>query len=386
MTTRERRAGRPTAPRRRGQARPPTPTAAPSRLLRLVASEAVLDAAYAWLCERRTDYSHHDEVWQLRRDWPAVKAHLHARLLAGRYRFAPLTRVYRHDDVLDVWTARDALVLKAIALVLTDALLPRLSSRCVHLAGRGGAKAAVRAVTRALSAHRFVFRTDVRHYDASIDHDRLLSQLQTHLDDPRLLDLLSHYLRRTVYDDGLYHDVRRGISRGCALSPLMGALFLDALDRRMEQTGLFYIRFMDDWVILAPTRWRVRHAVRLVHEVLAERRVETHPEKTFVGRISRGFDFLGYHVTPHVLSMATTTWAACAARANQLYEHGASLRRIGQYVRRWERWARSGGVGPVDLRPAAVVVGGVRRRLAAHSSIERIPGKQPPVRRSFATV
>jgi hypothetical protein len=33
----------------------------------------------------------------------------------------------------------------------------------------------------------------------------------------------------------------------------MVAIYLEALDRRMEVTGLNYARFMDDWVILAPT-------------------------------------------------------------------------------------------------------------------------------------
>lgn len=32
---------------------------------------------------------------------------------------------------------------------------------------------------------------------------------------------------------------------GRPLSPLMGAFFLDDLDRRMDHSGLFYVRFMD---------------------------------------------------------------------------------------------------------------------------------------------
>jgi len=75
----------------------------------------------------------------------------------------------------------------------------------------------------------FVFRTDVKRYYASISHDILFSQLQDVIDDPRLLDLLRQYLRRTVYDDGLYKDIGQGLSLGCSLSPLMGALFLDRL-------------------------------------------------------------------------------------------------------------------------------------------------------------
>ena len=35
----------------------------------------------------------------------------------------------------------------------------------------------------------------------------------------------------------------------------MGALYLDVLDRRMAEAGLCYARFMDDWVILSPTRF-----------------------------------------------------------------------------------------------------------------------------------
>ena len=35
----------------------------------LIASDAVLDEAYAWLCDRRKDYSPHDDVWKLRERW-----------------------------------------------------------------------------------------------------------------------------------------------------------------------------------------------------------------------------------------------------------------------------------------------------------------------------
>jgi hypothetical protein len=41
-------------------------------------------------------------------------------------------------------------------------------------------------------------------------------------------------------------------------------------------------------VILAPSRWKLRAAIRLVNETLAELKVEQHPDKTFIGRVSRG--------------------------------------------------------------------------------------------------
>jgi len=88
----------------------------------------------------------------------------------------------------------------------------------------------------------------------------------------------------------------------------MGAFYLKLLNERVEKTGLAYARFMDDWVILAPTRWKLRAAIRLVNDTLAELHVEPHPDKTFIGRISRGFDFLGYAFTPRGWRQPRRRW------------------------------------------------------------------------------
>lgn len=55
---------------------------------------------------------------------------------------------------------------------------------------------------------------------------------------------------------------------------MMGALFPDMLDRRMEATGLIYAHFMDDCAVFAPTCWKLRRAVRIVNETLAKLLVE----------------------------------------------------------------------------------------------------------------
>ena len=85
-------------------------------------------------------------------------------------------RVARESGAeIDLWSARDALVLKALALVLGERL--PVSRRCVHVKGHGGAKAAVRQVLRRLPEARFVLKTDVASYYASIDHVKLLDRL-----------------------------------------------------------------------------------------------------------------------------------------------------------------------------------------------------------------
>jgi hypothetical protein len=83
--------------------------------------------------------------------------------------------------------------------------------------------------------------------------------------------------------------------------------------------------------------------------------MQQHPDKTFVGRISRGFEFLGYSFSALGLSgIARVTGERFVERVTQLYEQGADKVRIGQYIRRWCRWLTSGShgaVSPVSTTP-----------------------------------
>jgi RNA-directed DNA polymerase len=60
---------------------------------------------------------------------------------------------------------------------------------------------------------------------------------------------------------------------------LIGAFFLNALDTAAAKLRLFYIRFMDDILILAPTRWQLRGAVKVVNQTLGALSLEKHPTR-----------------------------------------------------------------------------------------------------------
>lgn len=77
---------------------------------------------------------------------------------------------------------------------------------------------------------------------------------------------------------------------------------------------------MDDIVVLAPTRWKLRQAVRVVNQTLDSLQLEKHPDKTYIGRVEKGFDFLGYHISPDGLVVATATLERFLERVIQLYE------------------------------------------------------------------
>jgi hypothetical protein len=122
---------------------------------------------------------------------------LEAELRTGRFRVGPLRVIAKADgEVLHLWSARDALVLKALALVIGPVL--RFSPRCVHVKGHGGLKAAVREVQQRLPEYRHVLRTDVKGFYESIDQSILLAQLSGQIHDAVVLDLLGQAIERTV--------------------------------------------------------------------------------------------------------------------------------------------------------------------------------------------
>ncbi len=158
---------------------------------------------------------------------------------------------------------------------------------------------------------------------------------------------MNHYnLKRRTERGGLIWEYGCGIPLGCPLSPIIGAFVLHTLDERMARLEMCYVRYMDDILVLAPTRWRLRHAVKVVNQELGALDLVKHPDKTFIGRIERGFDFLGYHISPAGLTVAQHTIERFVTRVTQLYEHEPGepfdSARLGDYVSRWVRWTTAG--------------------------------------------
>ena len=80
-----------------------------------------------------------------------------------------------------------------------------------------------------------------------------------------------------------------------------------------------------------------------------------HPDKTFIGRLENGYDFLGYHIGPGELRLAKKTIENFINRSLRLYEQKppeSRQRRLEAYITNWMRWAY-GGPGECGLMCSA---------------------------------
>lgn len=306
-----------------------------------------IDTAYQWLCQQRKHFPPNADVWHLRFHWSRLRPQLKQQCLNGCYTLSPLQAVTMAcGKTIHLWSACDALVLKMLTKVLGPML--GISPHCTHVKGHGGLKASVRELQQALPEYTFVMKTDVKQYYESINHTLLLRQLNAVITDRFAWRLLYQYVNRSIDKGGNFHNPACGISRGCPLSPLMGAFYLKGLDEELGSNAqVYYVRYMDDIIILAKTRWHLRGAIKTLNSVFNALKLSQAPNKTFIGYIEKGFDFLGYYFSRKRLSLAAKTIENALEKRRQLYEQqktapdkGAAI--LGDYVTRWRRWTRAG--------------------------------------------
>lgn len=141
----------------------------------------------------------------------------------------------------------------------------------------------------------YAIKGDIHHYFQSIEHDRLKATIRRIIKDKETLALLDR-----IIDSG--GEGGKGIPVGNLTSQLFANLYLDRLDKFVKETlhVRYYIRYMDDFVILSPDKAYLRRVLQQIEEFLAlELGLLLNP-KTTILNCKNGVDFCGYrHYADH---------------------------------------------------------------------------------------
>jgi RNA-directed DNA polymerase len=148
--------------------------------------------------------------------------------------------------------------------------------------------------------HR-VIDLDLKAYFDNVRHDLMLSKLATRIQDDDLMWLCKSILKAGG---------KRGLPQGSVIGPLWANVFLDGVDRMLEQAQaatkqgsydvVSYTRYVDDLVVLVSTHPRAAHWAAVVEtrlrEELGKLDLTLNEEKSRTVNFGAGepFDFLGY--------------------------------------------------------------------------------------------
>lgn len=108
-----------------------------------------------------------------------------------------------------------------------------------------------------------VYDADLSKYFDTIPHDKLQLALKERIADSRLLKLINKWLKVPVYENGQYKSGKRnrtGTPQGGVISPLLANIYLNLLDRIVNnprsmfwKAGVQIVRYADDFVLIGKT-------------------------------------------------------------------------------------------------------------------------------------
>ena len=80
----------------------------------------------------------------------------------------------------------------------------------------------------------------------------------------------------------------------------MGGSLLYHIDAEFNaKEDIYYARYMDYFILLTGTRWRLRQSVARLNELPDRGGFKQHPDKKYIGKISHGMDWLGAQFDEH---------------------------------------------------------------------------------------
>lgn len=161
---------------------------------------------------------------------------------------------------------------------------------------RGCHMAVRRVLQLKRQGYQHVLDADIKGFFNNIPHHVIMNGVSELVADGNILYLVEQFLKAGVVEDGVFTATSMGTPQGGVISPLLANITLNSLDWTLHYAGFRFIRYADDFVVLARSQARVCEARELVQQHLASIGLSLSAEKTKVTNFRQGFAFLGFDI------------------------------------------------------------------------------------------
>lgn len=235
----------------------------------------------------------------------------------------------------EIWAAnfRDRIVQHVVYNRISPKIHNLLSpDTCACIPGRGTHYAAKRlhskaqSVTNSWKEEAYYLKCDFANFFNSLNKEIMYQQVAEVFQHKDLLWLIRKIIfhdprnnyknNSTKYKDSLvpnhksllYNDIMVGIPIGNITSQLLANFYLRKMDNFInKKLKVQYVRYVDDFVILSKDKTQLKQILKDIKIFIKDLKLELSLKKTFINKINRGVDFVGFVSKPHHLEIRKRT-------------------------------------------------------------------------------
>jgi len=253
---------------------------------------------------------------------------------------------------------RDRIIHHAIVNILEVIFCKRfIYDSCANQLGKGTLFALKRfekfqrMVTKNYTRHAFCLKADIKHYFQEVNHNILLSIIKKKVSDIKTISLIekinanSERRERERLTSWLESQDKKGMPLGNLTSQFFANIYLTELDYFIKHKlkVKYYIRYVDDFVILHQSREHLEILKKEINKFLKERlKIELHSQKSRIISLLEGVDFVGFRNFSHQRLLRKRNIRTMRRKIMFFKEGTYDFKSIAEIYQGWQAYAKWG--------------------------------------------
>ena len=197
---------------------------------------------------------------------------------------------------ITIASIKDKIVQRAIYNAISPFFEKIFSNKSyAYRANKSPLKAINRVKDFITKGDKAVLKTDIDDFFESINQEKLIEILKQYIQDKKLITLISIFIKIGKIKKIDYFEHNIGVYQGDILSPLLSNIYLHQMDKFIEESGFNFVRFADDFIVLAQNTKQLQNFLKQLEQFLKDIDLYLNQDKTYIKQAKDGFVFLGVY-------------------------------------------------------------------------------------------